>query len=60
MMDLHLSIRLESQMNKARGSYYLQSVTIRVAQNIVAGISILQVWHNNKWSVVELIRTEEF
>jgi hypothetical protein len=41
-------------------SYYLQSVTFKVVLNIVASVPILQIWHNNKRFVIQLVYTKEF
>jgi len=41
-------------------SYYLESVTTRVAFDVVTSIPVLHIWHYNKRFVIQYVRTKEF
>jgi hypothetical protein len=43
-----------------RETYNLQSITIWVIADIVPGVPVLHVWHNNKRSIIPLACTKKF
>ena len=55
-----LPMRYLSRRKWMTWSYYLQSVTVRVALNIIASISVLHVRHDDERPVVELVCTKKF
>jgi hypothetical protein len=60
VMDLRVYCQAVSCNISKEITYYAQPITARVSLNIFTHISILEVWHDNEWPIIQLIRAKKF
>jgi hypothetical protein len=49
-----------TSLNTAEGMYNVQSISIGMFLEVFTGITVLKVWHDEEWFIIQNIRTEEF
>jgi hypothetical protein len=40
--------------------YNVQSISIGMFLEVFAGVTVLKVWHDEEWFIIQNIRTKEF